>query len=123
MKHILLVDDVSTNLKCEDMILRDQYEITMVHDGKEAVEFLQTTLPDLILLDIHMKGMNGYEVMEWMKKNPDTAKIPVIILTADTSKECEEKAIACGAADYLYKPAEPEHLHERIKKVLRMKEA
>lgn len=114
MKHILLVDDVSTNLKCEGLVLRNEYKVTMVKSGREALDFLKTTIPDLVLLDIRMHEMNGYEVMEHMKENPDTAAVPVILLTADTEQESEERGIALGAVDFIRKPVEPRVLLDRI---------
>lgn len=116
MKHIMLVDDVSTNLKCEELILQNKYKITMVKSGEEALMFLETVLPDLILLDIHLRNMDGYEVLEHMKKNPRTAEIPVILLTAD-GQENEARSIALGAADFIRKPFEPQVLLDRIEAV------
>ena len=117
MKHILLVYDVSTNLKYERLILRDQYEVTMVKSGREALECLKTMRPDLVLLDIRMYEMDGYEVLRQMKEAPETAGIPVIFLTADTEQESVERGIALGAADFISKPLEPRVLLERIEAV------
>ena len=117
MKHILLVDDVSTNLKCEELILRNQYQVTMVKSGREALECLQTVIPDLVLLDIRMHEMDGYEVLKHMKDDPKTAAVPVILLTADAELESEERGIALGAIDFIRKPIEPQLLLERIEAV------
>lgn len=117
MKHIMLVDDVSTNLKCEELILQNRYKVTMVKSGEEALRHLESQLPDLILLDIHLRNMDGYEVLEHMKKNPRTAGIPVILLTAD-GRESEEHSMALGAADFIRKPFEPQMLLSRIEAVL-----
>ncbi|MBD5524680.1 MAG: response regulator [Lachnospiraceae bacterium] len=117
MKHILLVDDVATNLKCEEMILRNQYQVTMVKSGREALECLQTVIPDLVLLDIRMHEMDGYEVLKHMKEDPKTAAVPVILLTADTEQESEERGIALGAIDFIRKPIEPQLLLERVEAV------
>lgn len=113
MKHILLVDDVSTNLKCEEFILHNRYKLTMVKSGEEALRYLETTIPDLILLDIHLSRMDGYEVMEHMRRDPRTAQIPVIFLTAD-GQENEERSLALGAVDFIRKPFEPQTLLDRI---------
>lgn len=96
MKHILLVDDVSTNLKCAELILRDQYKVTMAKSGREALDFLKTVIPDLVLLDIRMYEMDGYEVLEHMKEDPETAGIPVIFLTADAAQESERRGSHLG---------------------------
>lgn len=122
MKHILVIDDVSTNLKYANMILHDQYEVTMMKSGREAVKYLNGCIPDLILLDIRMQEMNGYEVMEHLKKNPATAQIPVILITAEYEEESREKGIAMGAVDIINKPFEPQVLLERIEAVWKEEE-
>ncbi|MDE6882368.1 MAG: response regulator [Lachnospiraceae bacterium] len=121
MKHILLVDDVSTNLKCEELILHDKYNVTMVKSGEEALRYLEDQIPDLILLDIYLRKMNGYEVMEHIQKKPHLAKIPVILLTA-AEQEDEEKSFALGAVDFIRKPFDPQTLLSRIEAVWRMEE-
>ena len=122
MKHILVIDDVSTNLKYANMILHDQYEVTTLKSGKDALEYLSDHIPDLILLDICMQGMNGYEVMEHLKKNPATAKIPVILITAEFEEESREKGISLGAVDFINKPFEPQVLLNRIEAVWKEEE-
>ncbi|MDE6845570.1 MAG: response regulator [Lachnospiraceae bacterium] len=122
MKHILLVDDVSTNLKCIELILRDKYKVTMAKSGARALECLNAMIPDLVLLDICMKDMDGYEVIERMKDNPKTADIPVIFLTADSGQSSEEKGLALGAADFIRKPFEPQDLLDRIDVIWEMEE-
>lgn len=122
MKHILLVDDVSTNLKCVGLILKNKYKVTMVKSGREALDFLQHVIPDLVLLDIHMQEMDGYEVMQHMNENPKTANVPVILLTADSEKGSEERGIALGAVDFIRKPFEPQVLLDRIEAVWKMEE-
>ena len=117
MRHILLVDDVSTNLKCVSLILKNKYKLTMVKSGKEALDFLKNAIPDLVLLDIHMQEMDGYEVMQHMNENPETAKIPVILLTADTEKGSEERGIELGAVGFIRKPFEPQVLLDCIEAV------
>ncbi len=117
MKHILLVDDVSTNLKCLDLLLRNKYKVTMAKSGGEALEFLNTETPDLVLLDIFMKDMDGYEVMRRMKENSRTADIPVIFLTADTEQESRERGLSLGAVDFIMKLVEPQILLDRIEAI------
>lgn len=122
MKHILVVDDVSTNLKCIGMILKNRYQVAMLKSGEEALDYLKSQIPDLILLDICMHGMNGYEVMEHLKKNPVTAQIPVVLITADSVKESRQKGIALGAVDFIGKPFEPQLLLDRIEAVWKEEE-
>ncbi len=122
MKHILVVDDVSTNLKCAGMILKDRYQVTMLKSSEEAVRYLHSHIPDLILLDICMQGMNGYEVMEHLKKDSATARIPVILISADCAKESQERGMALGAVDFISKPFEPQLLLDRIEAVWKEEE-
>ena len=122
MKHILVVDDVSTNLKCVGLILKDKYKLTMVKSGRETLDCLKTVIPDLILLDIHMQGMDGYEVMEHLKGNPRTANIPVILLTADAEEDGEERGTALGAVDFIRKPFEPQVLLNSIEAIWKTEE-
>ncbi len=121
MKHILLVDDVLTNLKCEEFILHNKYKLTMARSGEEALRYLETTIPDLVLLDIYLSKMNGYEVIEQMRKNPKTAEIPVIFLTAD-GQDNEERGLAMGAADFIKKPVDPKVLLDRVEAVWKTEE-
>ena len=99
MKHILLVDDVSTNLKCEEHILHDRYKVTMVKSGEDALRYLEEQTPDMILLDIYLRKMNGYEVMEHMQKSPHLAKIPVILLTAAEGRRRAKHRVRSGRLD------------------------
>ncbi len=120
MKHILIVDDNTTNLKVESQMLQGRYEVSMAKSGKQALSFLKKYTPDLILLDILMPEMNGYETMEEIKLNPLTANIPIIFLTADKERESEIKGLSLGALDFITKPFEEEVVLGRIEKVLAM---
>lgn len=122
MKHILMVDDVTTNLKCAAEVLKESYEITTAKSGKQALLLMKEFIPDLILLDINMPEMSGYEVMEKLKENPDTQDIPIIFLTAETDRESEIKGLKMGAMDFIRKPFEPEIMCSRIDKILQMTE-
>lgn len=121
-KHILMVDDVTTNLRCASEVLRDNYKISMVKSGTQALKFLETVIPDLILLDISMSDMDGYETLEHIKHNPQWTDIPVVFLTADADGESEIKGLKMGAMDYIRKPFEPDVMLSRIDKVLKMEE-
>lgn len=118
MKRILMVDDVSTNLKCAAEVLKDQYEIMTAGSGEQAFEVLKASVPDLVLLDINMPGMSGFEVFDRMKMIPELSQIPVIFLTAATDKDIEVQGFEKGAADFIRKPYNPEDLIARISKVL-----
>ena len=118
MKHILMVDDVATNLKCAEEVLKDNYELSMVKSGKQALQILETERPDLLLLDINMPDMSGYEVMEYIKTVDELRYLPVIFLTAETDRESEVKGLKMGASDFIKKPFEPEIMINRIEKIL-----
>lgn len=120
MKRILMVDDVATNLICAAEVLKSSYDITMARSGKEALLLLKGMTPDLILLDINMPEMNGYQVMEKLKENPDTSEIPVVFLTAELDQESEVKGLKMGAMDFLRKPFEPEVMKSRIDNILQI---
>lgn len=122
MKHILMVDDVTTNLKSAAEVLQPFYQLSMAKSGKQALQFLKKNTPDLILLDLMMPEMNGYEVMEQIRLNPQTANIPIIFLTADTETSSEMKGLQMGAMDYITKPFESEVMLGRIEKVLLMED-
>lgn len=122
MKHILMVDDVTTNLKCAVEVLKDTYEITTEKSGRKALKLLEEMTPDLILLDINMPDMDGYTVMEELKKDQRLKDIPVIFLTAETDRESEIRGLKMGAMDFVRKPFEPEIMRSRIDKILQLTE-
>lgn len=122
-KHILMVDDVTTNLRCAAEVLKDEYRLSMVKSGKQVFQFLEKARPDLILLDINMPDMDGYQIMEKLRKNERYADIPVIFLTADIDGESEEKGLELGAVDYIRKPFEPGVMIRRIEKALQQEES
>ena len=117
-KHILIVDDVTTNLKCVGEILRNDYALSMAKSGEQALQMIGKVKPDLVLLDVKMPGMDGYETFKAMKDNPETSDIPVIFLTADTENGSEVKGLRLGASDFIRKPYEPEIMLGRIEKAL-----
>ena len=113
--RILIVDDVSDNLHATMAILRDKYAIVAVTDGRKALELAaRQPPPNLILLDIEMPGMNGYEVLQRLKADPVTSSIPVIFVTALSEATDEAKGLAMGAADYITKPINPDLLRVRV---------
>lgn len=122
MKHILIVDDVTTNLKCAAEVLKDTYDVTTAKSGKAALQILREMQPDLIMLDVNMPEMNGFEVMERIKEDPVTRVIPVIFLTAEADKENEVTGLKMGAMDFIKKPFEPDIMRSRIEKILQMTE-
>lgn len=104
MKKILLVDDEPNNLQVLRQILKDKYQLMFVNNGEKALEAAHKHRPDLILLDIMMPGLNGFEVCQQLKAMPATAEIPVIFVTAMSDVEDEIKGFDVGAVDYIQKP-------------------
>ena len=101
---ILIVDDIDTNIQILNTFLEDKYEIMAALDGEFAIEIANDDMPDLILLDVKMPGMDGYEVCQKLKENHKTKNIPIIFITADRTKESIEKAYAVGGIDFISKP-------------------
>ncbi|MBD5547301.1 MAG: diguanylate cyclase [Lachnospiraceae bacterium] len=122
MKRIFMVDDEPVNLECAAQILNDSYEVMTARSGKQGLIQLEKSIPDLILLDINMPGMNGYEVMDELKKNQVLKDIPVIFLSSHMDGESEIKGLKMGAMDCIRKPFEPEIVRSRIDKILKMTE-
>ncbi|MBR4580509.1 MAG: diguanylate cyclase, partial [Lachnospiraceae bacterium] len=118
MKHILIVDDSKTNLIMARQELKEEYEVTPVISGEQALQFLQKRIPDLILLDINMPVMDGKETLSKIKSNPSWKDIPVIFLTSDESAETEAECLRLGAEDYIRKPFVSKVMRSRIERVI-----
>jgi CheY-like chemotaxis protein len=114
MKKILIVDDVELNLDLLVQILEDDYEIVTAADGAAGVKIAEQEVPDLILMDISMPVMDGYEATALIKANPNLAHIPIIALTAHAMSGDEEKSRNAGCDDYLAKPLDDEILFEKL---------
>lgn len=114
-KSILIVDDNPQNIQVLGTILKkENYDVSVSMDGLEALEYLVTERPDIILLDIMMPKMNGYEVCKILKKDNALKKIPVIFITAKTDTEDIVKGFKVGAVDYITKPFNSEELLARV---------
>lgn len=120
---ILIVDDTPANLDILLEGLGDRYNISVAVDGKSALETLEEQVPDLMLLDIMMPGMDGYEVLYSMKKNSLWASIPVIFLTAMSEAADKTKGLRAGAVDYITKPFDMTEVQARLDTQLTLKEA
>lgn len=113
---ILVVDDDTSNLRMASHILSaEKMRVSCLKSGEEAIKFLQENRPDLILLDVHMRGMDGFETIAVIRKNKDIADIPVIFLTADDDSNTEKKGLEAGAMDFIKKPFVPEVLLLRVR--------
>lgn len=121
---ILVVDDTADNLSLMSALLKDLYIVKVANNGEKALKYAQSGSPlDLILLDIMMPGLSGYDVMRELKANPVTRTIPVIFLTAMSASEDEKAGLEMGAADYLSKPISPPIVLARVKTQLENKAA
>jgi len=119
---ILVVDDTETFIDIVLDTLGDQYQFCVCTNGETALETAASEQPDLILLDILMPEMDGYEVCKRLKDNPATKSIPVIFLTVKTDVEDERKGFDLGAVDYITKPISPPILEARVKTHLEIRE-
>lgn len=121
MKNIILVvDDDKANLALAQKILLPQYRIAASGSGAAALKYLEHNRPDLILLDINMPDMDGFAVMEELRKKENTASIPVIFLTADNLAETEIRCFQVGAMDFVTKPFVPDILLSRVGKTIEL---
>ncbi|WP_367619006.1 diguanylate cyclase [Pelotalea chapellei] len=120
-RKILIIDDTPANIQVINQILQDHYRIYFAVSGSDGLNVAQRELPDLILLDIMMPEMDGYEVCAALKSNEATSRIPVIFITAITSIEDEARGLEAGAIDYITKPISPPVLKIRIKNHLELK--
>lgn len=120
MKHILIVDDNKTNLASARSVLSGVYRVTAVTMGAQALKFLESNSCDLILLDINMPEMDGFEVMKKIGENEACKDIPIIFLTADNDAETESRCLEAGAVDFIAKPFVPAVMMSRISRILEM---
>ena len=119
-KIILMVDDDRLTLATAQSLLSDMYKVIAVNSGKQAYKYLDRHTPDLILLDINMPVIGGFEIMKALQADPRWVKIPVIFLTADRSAETEVECFRVGACDFISKPFEPQIMLSRIKSTLEL---
>ncbi|MFM7204378.1 MAG: two-component system response regulator [Myxococcota bacterium] len=121
---ILAVDDAPENLNLLYAVLKDEFRVRLATSGHKALEMLQRQPPpDLILLDVMMPMLDGYQVCRQIKGSPQTAEIPVIFLTARAEDEDEAEGFAAGAVDYITKPLSPPLLLARVRTHLELKAA
>ena len=117
-KKILVADDEPHILQLVRMILEESYEIIEAGDGEEAYRLISEKKPDLVLLDVMMPEMNGYEVCQKMKQDPRTRDIKIAMLSAKAQEKDIIQGLKLGADYYLTKPFDPERLKGDIKKIL-----
>ncbi len=121
--RILAVDDIATNLRLlEAKLQAEYYEVMLASSGPEALRVALTQLPDVILLDVMMPGMDGFEVCRRLKADARTAHIPVVMVTALTDSAERVRGLEAGADDFLSKPVDTATLFARLRALLRMKQ-
>jgi two-component system cell cycle response regulator DivK len=118
MKKILIVEDVELNTDLLVQLLEDDYELFTAEDGAQGVALAESERPDLILMDISMPVMDGYEATRLIKTNPDLANIIIIGLSGHAMSGDIEKALAAGCDDYLTKPIDEDLLFEKLARYL-----
>jgi DNA-binding response OmpR family regulator len=117
--QVLIVEDDPEMRKILSLILKlDGYQIHTASGGQEAINVLLGLVPDLILLDVMMPGVDGYQVCQWVRSNPATKRAPVVMLSGKTDLESVVRGLEVGADKYLAKPITPSRLTTQLKTVL-----
>jgi putative two-component system response regulator len=122
-KHprILVVDDAPENLMVMESILSEDYSLKLFNDSSEALEYAFANPPDLILLDIMMPKIDGFEICRRLKANPKLSDVPVIFITSKTDIEDEERGFSVGASDFIHKPISAPIVTARVKTHIKIK--
>lgn len=118
MKKILIVEDVDLNVDLLIQILEDDYSLVVAGDGASGIEMAARERPDLILMDMSLPVMDGWEATRRIRSDRALEHIPIIALTAHAMKGDEERALDCGCHDYLSKPIDEDILFEKIRELL-----
>jgi diguanylate cyclase (GGDEF)-like protein len=118
----LAVDDSYTSLEDLSVHLGDRHEVVEVKSGHDCVQFCRLRTPDLVLLDVEMPGMNGFDTIRMVKAIPEMQMVPVIFLTSSTDQETESRGFEEGAADFIAKPCNPVVLRARVETHLKVRE-
>lgn len=112
---ILIVDDTPTNIDTLIAVLEGEYELSVANSGAQALALIgRGARPDLVLLDVMMPDMDGYQICEALKRDPATRAMPVIFVTAKDDPESEAKGFASGADDFIHKPISKEVVRARV---------
>jgi len=118
---VLVIDDEPFNLSLMDELLNKDYTIQTASNGPDALKLAFATPPDLILVDVMMPGMDGFEVCRLLKNNASTVHIPVIFITAKNEVSDEERGFAMGASDFIHKPISAPIVAARVRTHLKIK--
>ncbi len=119
--RILVVDDQPTNIQTLYQVLKGDYDVAMATDGSQAIDLCQRRPPDLVLLDVVMPGIDGFEVCRRLKTDPATRDVPVIFVTARDSTEDETLGLEVGAVDFIAKPVNPPVVRARVRTHIALK--
>jgi two-component system cell cycle response regulator DivK len=122
MKKILIVEDVEFNQDLLIQLLEDDYELVIASDGAQGVDLAVSEMPDLILMDMSLPVLDGWEATRTLKSDPDLRHIPVIGLSAHAMNGDRQKALEAGCQDYLTKPLDEDLLMEKLIFFLEVKE-
>lgn len=124
MKKILVIDDLPENVFIlQDRLIQEGYEVISAYDGNGGIEKAYTTLPDLILLDVMMPDISGFEVCKILVNDERTKHIPIILVTARAGAEDTKEGLEAGAFDYIKKPFNRVELMARVKSALKLSDA
>lgn len=121
IQTILIVDDEPLSVEMLSNMLNSEYRVVMAHSGQEALEIVSGQTPDLVLLDILMPVMDGYELFHILKSYPAFKNIPILFITAMGEAECESEGLEMGAGDYIVKPFNPSLVRLRVRNHLELK--
>ncbi len=118
-RKILLVDDSETILMMEQMILQgESYQVVIARDGKEGIKKAVEMKPDLILMDVLMPKMNGFEAVKWLRQREETKSVPIVMVTTEAEMESMEAGYVSGCSDYVVKPIDGLELLTKVKNLL-----
>lgn len=118
-RRVLVVDDQpDIRLMCRVNLALEGYDVLEAADGETGLRLVREQRPDLVLLDVMMPGLDGWQVLDTLKSEPRTAGIPVVLLTARVQREDEIRGWSSGASDYLSKPFNPSNLSEVVRRCL-----
>ena len=122
--RILVVDDIEANVRLlEAKLTAEYYDVITAYDGPTALAMAASECPDIVLLDVMMPGMDGFEVCRRLKATPETREIPIIFLTGLESDADEALGLSLGAEDFIHKPVSPSIVLARVKNHLKLSRA
>jgi len=117
---VLIVDDVNSMLRAMQYALHDRFKVYILSKSQDALDFLKTKKPDLILLDYLMPVLNGFDLIQMIRAMPDYEETPIIIITTEGTMDHVNKAMSIGASDFIVKPFKPKELNDKVTKHIRI---